>query len=47
MPRTQWEETRVSYVLPNPRAQSWGRADLEGAGQRENGKQEDLIHHCL
>lgn len=43
--RPQWGE-HVLCTLPNLRAPSWGRADLESAGQREAGKQEDLIHHC-
>lgn len=46
MPRTQWEETKFLCILPNPRAQSWRRAELEGAGQKEDGKREDLLYHC-
>ena len=46
-PRRHLVVPRRGQLLVHPsRPQHWGRADLEGAGQRKEGKQEDLIHHC-
>lgn len=46
-PRRHLVVPRRGQLLVHPsRPQHWERADLEGVGQREEGKQEDLIHHC-